>query len=539
MPDAARRAGGVHVRAASASDRGRVRASNEDRVYVDADRGIFAVVDGVGGHAAGEVAATIAVDVIAQRLARPLWSPEQRVREAIALANNEILTQASTSPERAGMTCVLTLALLSDQRLTIGHVGDTRLYRIDAHGMQKLTRDHSPVGEREDAQELTETEAMRHPRRNEVFRDVGSAFHEPGDPDFIDLRETPFDEQCALLLCSDGLTDMVNSAAIERIVRQHAGKPQAVAEALILAANEAGGRDNVSVVYVEGEAFARASGAGLAGAIEPAVPSAAVADPSKDLFAARGTWLAIGLVLGLAFGLALAWMLAADDAAGLDAPRILQVSQTAGSDYPTIAAAMAAATPRDTVQVEPGEYAEAVVVRDGVNLIARESGSVTLVAPAGATGAVALRAEGTLGSHISGLRVRGDATRPLEVGLSLAGHDLRVDDVSVEGVVSVGVDVVTDGTVAVRTSSFTSITGTPVRIGAAAHPIVERNTFVHTGTARLPALELATDSTPDIRSNVFVGYPDIVSAGSPQREQLIQQNLIAGTAPGPGRRGGR
>ena len=95
MPEAVRATSAVRVNAASASDRGRVRDGNEDRVYVDEARGIFAVVDGVGGHASGEVAATIAVDVIAQRLSRPLWSPEQRVREAIALANNEILTQAT------------------------------------------------------------------------------------------------------------------------------------------------------------------------------------------------------------------------------------------------------------------------------------------------------------------------------------------------------------------------------------------------------------------------------------------------------------
>src|SRR6187431_1100050 len=128
--------GGIRVTAAAASDRGRVRDGNEDRVHVDVAHGIFVVVDGVGGHAAGEVAATIAVDVIAQRLARPLWSPEQRVREAIALANNEILTQSAERPEHAGMTCVLTLALLTERGVTIGHVGDTRLYQLDANSMR-------------------------------------------------------------------------------------------------------------------------------------------------------------------------------------------------------------------------------------------------------------------------------------------------------------------------------------------------------------------------------------------------------------------
>ena len=175
------------MNAAAASDRGRMRTGNEDRHHVDADRGVFLVVDGVGGHAAGEVAAAIAVDVITQRLERPIGTPAQRVREAIALANNEILRQAERSPAHAGMTCVLTLALLTEDQLTIGHVGDSRLYKVTRDGLRKLTHDHSPIGEREDAQEISEAEAMRHPRRSEVFRDVGSAFHEPDDPDFIEL----------------------------------------------------------------------------------------------------------------------------------------------------------------------------------------------------------------------------------------------------------------------------------------------------------------------------------------------------------------
>src|SRR5690606_19222354 len=118
------------LRAAGATHPGRLRTSNEDRLHVDAERGIFVVVDGVGGHAAGEVAAAIAIDIIVQRLERPLWSPEQRVREAIALANNEILAQAQATPQQMGMTCVLTLALVTERGLTIGHVGDTRLYEL-------------------------------------------------------------------------------------------------------------------------------------------------------------------------------------------------------------------------------------------------------------------------------------------------------------------------------------------------------------------------------------------------------------------------
>ena len=199
------------------------------------------------------------MDVITQRLERPIGTPAQRVREAIALANNEILRQAERSPAHAGMTCVLTLALLTEDQLTIGHVGDSRLYKLTRDGLRKLTHDHSPIGEREDAQEMSEADAMKHPRRSEVFRDVGSAFHEPDDPDFIELVETTFEPDAALLLCSDGLSDMISSAVILRTVREQAGAPDRVVQSLIDAANHAGGKDNITVVYAEGIDFAAAS----------------------------------------------------------------------------------------------------------------------------------------------------------------------------------------------------------------------------------------------------------------------------------------
>ncbi len=127
------------------------------------------------------------------------------------------------------MACVLTGRRDRDGRAIVGHVGDTRLYKLRRGRIEKVTRDHSPVGEREDARELSELEAMQHPRRNEVYRDVGSEPHEPGDPDFIDVQEIPFEPDAALLLCSDGLTDLVDSASINADRRgDRAGRPQQV-----------------------------------------------------------------------------------------------------------------------------------------------------------------------------------------------------------------------------------------------------------------------------------------------------------------------
>src|SRR5262249_1980215 len=180
----------------------------------------------------------------------------ERVRDRITQANNEIVRLAATRPQWNGMACVLTVGVVVDGRLIIGHVGDTRLYKLRNGRIEKVTRDHSPVGEREDAKELSELEAMRHPRRNEVYRDVGSEHHESGDPEFIDIDDIPFEPDAALLLCSDGLSDLIDSATIADVVSQCVGDPEAVTQALIEMANAAGGKDNVTVVYVEGEKFA-------------------------------------------------------------------------------------------------------------------------------------------------------------------------------------------------------------------------------------------------------------------------------------------
>lgn len=115
------------------------------------------------------------------------------------------------------MACVLTLAVLEGRQLTIGHVGDSRLYKLTPQGIAKLTHDHSPVGEREDARELTETQAMQHVRRNEVYRDVGSEWREPDAANFIEIVFTDLAEDSAILLCSDGLSDMVTSLEINRL----------------------------------------------------------------------------------------------------------------------------------------------------------------------------------------------------------------------------------------------------------------------------------------------------------------------------------
>lgn len=289
------------LRSGVATDIGPQRSVNEDRVYADDARGIFLVVDGLGGHAAGELAAQTALETIVHALDTSDTAPERRIREAITAANNAIFHAARQRPECSGMACVLTLALVHEEAVTLGHVGDSRLYLIWNGTIRKLTPDHSPVGELEDQGELTEADAMAHPRRNEVFRDVGSRERKPDDSDFVEVKSFPLHPAAALLLASDGLSDALTSAEIAAIVETYNGDPGPVAEALVEAANEHGGSDNVSVVLVAGPEFI--------GMNSPAMTDARARHAITRIRRGRARWkrvlghllwLAVGVILGMA-----------------------------------------------------------------------------------------------------------------------------------------------------------------------------------------------------------------------------------------------
>jgi PPM family protein phosphatase len=226
---------------------------------MDSAAGVFLVVDGVGGHPAGELAAEIAVREIQESLHGPKATSreaaEDRLRVAIVRANNRIFEMAQAHDGARGMACVLTLALVEDGEVTIGHVGDSRLYLVWRGAMRKLTSDHSPVGEEEDAGEITEQEAMLHPRRNEVYRDVGSGPRTADEAGFIEIRKCRFRPDAAILLCSDGVTDQLTSARVREIIARYDGDPERVAREIVEAANEAGGKDNATALFVAGPAF--------------------------------------------------------------------------------------------------------------------------------------------------------------------------------------------------------------------------------------------------------------------------------------------
>jgi PPM family protein phosphatase len=301
---------------------GRMRAENQDRHYLDDGLGIFLVVDGLGGHAAGEKAAETAVEVIRASLSAGDGDARPRIRSAIVAANNRICELAEQDENCRGMACVLTLAVADGDRVVVGHVGDSRLYLIWNGAIRKLTADHSPVGEREDRGELTELEAMSHPRRHEVFRDAGSRSRAIDDDDFVEMKEFLFKPDAAILLCSDGLSDLVTSAQMLEIIERYDGDAGKVARELVDAANEAGGKDNITAMFVAGCEFLGVNSAGMAAArtrhsitraraASPADPP--VIEAAKAGFLAsvaralscRAAFLVYGFVIGVV--LALAW----------------------------------------------------------------------------------------------------------------------------------------------------------------------------------------------------------------------------------------
>ncbi|MCR4665216.1 MAG: protein phosphatase 2C domain-containing protein [Paludibacteraceae bacterium] len=238
------------------TDMGRQRTNNEDAFVakqMDINTVLAVAIDGVGGYEGGEVAAEIARTEIPKYL-QNFQNGErlELLKQAVVSANNAIFDRRQVDTARPSMSCVLTSAIVDKQRKVIDmvHVGDTRLYQFHHGELRKLSHDHSLIGYREEMGDLTEEQAMHHPQRNVISRDVGSAKHEVADRDFLEAAEFPLLPNSIFLLCSDGLTDLITSKQIIEVLKT--GKNlTSKAKSLIAAANEAGGKDNITVVLVE------------------------------------------------------------------------------------------------------------------------------------------------------------------------------------------------------------------------------------------------------------------------------------------------
>lgn len=238
------------------TDTGKVRSNNEDTFIaqtLDHDDLIIAgVIDGVGGYSGGEVAAAIARDTITANIKRSASDYIPVVINAFELANEKIFNERSKDKTHDSMACVCTLVIadISQNKLHYAHVGDTRLYLFRDGSLVKLSSDHSFVGFLEDSGRLTEEAAMGHPKRNEINKALGFEPNIKDQQNYIETGESPFLPGDLLLLCSDGLTDMVNKQDITNILEAKTTL-QDRAKNLIDLANHHGGHDNVTVVLVK------------------------------------------------------------------------------------------------------------------------------------------------------------------------------------------------------------------------------------------------------------------------------------------------
>jgi len=505
-------------RAAGATDPGLVRDANEDRFHVDTARGLFMVIDGVGGQAAGGEAAALALSMLRARLERETGPVDQRVREAIAVANNEIHRAAATRPDWNGMACVLTVAVIKDGVATIGHVGDTRLYKLRHGRLTKITRDHSPVGEREDAGELSESEAMRHPRRNEVYRDVGSDVHDPGDTDFVDILVVPVEDDAALLLCSDGLSDLVPAGTIAAVAAESAGHPERVVERLIDAANRAGGKDNVTAVYVEGEQYAAA-----------AAGAAPRRSWTRIAVAAVAAVLALGLTgAGLVRAGWLSWPPASVPLVALgDGTLVVGPTES-------IAAAIARAAPGSQVVVEPGEYREQLALRGGVRVVSRIPRGATLRMPVGtAEGAAAVVARDVRNAELAGFRIVGDAATSLGTGILVERSHVTIVDVEILGASDRAVEFGPGSEGSFIGGDVHDNPGTGLVIRSGASPRISHSGFARNGVSERVSAPVVVEagSAARLERNVFAGVEPEVFRAFGAAGAVLRENWFPGIHP--------
>jgi PPM family protein phosphatase len=229
---------------AAVTDPGRRRRHNEDTYVLEPP--LFAVADGIGGAQAGELASSLAAAAVRDDSSDGRGDGGRRVDELIQEANRRVYQRQSEDASLSGMGTTMTVALLEEGHVSIGHVGDSRAYRVRDGRLEQLTEDHSLVAELVRSGRLSPEEADSHPQRSVVTRALGT------DPD-VDVDTFSIDAKPGdlFMLCSDGLTTMVSDEGILEQIRSHRDDLRATAKALVRAANKGGGEDNITVVFFE------------------------------------------------------------------------------------------------------------------------------------------------------------------------------------------------------------------------------------------------------------------------------------------------
>jgi serine/threonine protein phosphatase PrpC len=242
------------------SDVGRKRKGNEDSLFVNPEQHLFVVADGMGGHAAGEIASKVAVESINEfvcltggdeEITWPFGLDENisydgnRLKTAIRYANRKVLEATKEKSEYEGMATTVAAVLVDGDTANLGHVGDSRVYLVRDGEITQLTSDHSWVNEQIQSGVISPDQARTHPLRNVVTRALG------GKPDLqVDMQQHKAKGNDILLLCSDGLTTMITDEDIARVVREAGGDVEKAAQALVASANAKGGEDNITVLLI-------------------------------------------------------------------------------------------------------------------------------------------------------------------------------------------------------------------------------------------------------------------------------------------------
>lgn len=244
----------------SRTDPGRVRSHNEDCVETRSESGVVVLADGMGGYNAGEVASGMATSLIASGLAET-WSEarlaklgreecmalaEQLIREQIARANSAVFEAAQKDPQCAGMGTTLVACLFYDDFLAVAHIGDSRLYRMRGEVLEQITRDHSLLQEQIDSGLISKEDARQSHNKNLVTKALGI---DPAVEPEVHVYEVQTED--IYLLCSDGLGDMIEDEEIQMTLIALRSNLDLTAQQLVQAANDSGGRDNVSVMLVK------------------------------------------------------------------------------------------------------------------------------------------------------------------------------------------------------------------------------------------------------------------------------------------------
>lgn len=249
---------------AARTDTGMVRSHNEDAIHASPEHAFAVLADGMGGYNAGEVASAMAVDAVRLRLQAGLSGLSDRRRDAQVLqllnasiheANKAILAASEADADCRGMGTTIVAAVFDEDRLTLAHVGDSRAYRLRGEALVQITKDHSLVQEQIDAGLVDPASAAYALHRNLVTRAVGV------DPEMeVELHAHSVQAGDVYLLCSDGLSDMLDIDAIGRILQEHPASLEAACEALVAEANAKGGHDNISVILIRVQSLSPQAG---------------------------------------------------------------------------------------------------------------------------------------------------------------------------------------------------------------------------------------------------------------------------------------